>query len=192
MNHLSVSMCMALTNFSIRTLANKEKSHSRAILHPPTLLFYFSPLCIFLGKKILLRESCRKFPADSALENFPQDLIWFCCALHPKVYRLCICSVSVSLKVHCSLWLLICLIIHLQLQQLFGCSDQVFTFSNHTTHLLRWPLLLILIRRVIIDWIRLHMPLLIFVDISGTEYFKDKILLSFWMMLRCKQNCYIW
>lgn len=39
---------------------------------------------------------------------------------------------------------------------------------------------------------KLHMLLLVFGDISRTEYFKEKILLSFWMMLRWKQNCYIW
>lgn len=73
--------------------------NGRAILHPPTFLFYFSPLFIFLGKKIFLRESCRKFPAESALENFPQDLIWFCSASQSILteYLLSVCISASSL-----------------------------------------------------------------------------------------------
>lgn len=141
------------------------------------------------GKKYMfLRESCRKIPADSAVEDFPQDLIWVCSVLHPKVYRLYFLSVCISAS--SLLTVLTCLIIHLKLQQLLFRSGFYFlkplhtfaevTPSAHTD-------------QKNYHWLdQLAYAFACICDISRTAYFKDKILLSFWIMLRWKKNCYIW
>lgn len=75
--------------------------NGRAIFHPPTFLFYFSPLFIFLGKKNIFERKLQEISSWISSWEFPprSHLVLFCSASQSILteYLLSVCISASSL-----------------------------------------------------------------------------------------------